>query len=439
MINPFDPDTYFSTGEWKTAVDSSKTHYERIGLYFGDTVSASDIQKSFQQRYDWWREVNKRYNFNPANTKTKETGPASKDAMEKLQESYALLSNSVKKAAYDKQLQEEEGKKIQDEFLKMVDVVLMDKVLTQEGRRILLNCADSLKIERSTALEIISNELQKMGIAIPSVRSTPLRKIFSNYYKILEIPHTATNAEIEEAYEKHFVLWSRVALNPKYKEIVRHRKKLLQDALYTLLDQERRKEYDQKLKVDYGVTVAEPPWQKKNFRPILIGTIGIGCIVLALAATISIGLHRKKTFYPAHALPKRVFRERSEKVLPDEREFMAGQGWLGIAFQEMDPVLAEAFHVSVMEGVLINDVEEDSPAKKAGFQCGDIVIYYDGKSVRHTNHLSHIVEQSPAGKTVTVIVMRDGKEKQLSITVRGKGGDPFHQNRSQCHMTGNSG
>ncbi|MDR4507740.1 MAG: PDZ domain-containing protein [Candidatus Brocadiaceae bacterium] len=53
------------------------------------------------------------------------------------------------------------------------------------------------------------------------------------------------------------------------------------------------------------------------------------------------------------------------------------------------------------------------------------MIYYDGKFVRHANHLSHIVEQSPAGKTVTVIVMRDGKEKQLSITVGEKAVESF--------------
>ena len=78
MATTFNPDNYFTNDEWKDAIDPSKNHYERMGLVFEDAPSLQDLKTAFHKRYDWWRDVNKRYNSNPANTKTKDTGPVSK-------------------------------------------------------------------------------------------------------------------------------------------------------------------------------------------------------------------------------------------------------------------------------------------------------------------------------------------------------------------------
>ena len=96
MSATFDPDNYFTNGEWKDAIDPSKNHYERMGLVLEDAPSLPDVKTAFHKRYGWWRDVNKRYTTNPANTKTKDTGPVSKEAMEKLHDAYTILSNPEK-------------------------------------------------------------------------------------------------------------------------------------------------------------------------------------------------------------------------------------------------------------------------------------------------------------------------------------------------------
>jgi serine protease Do len=93
------------------------------------------------------------------------------------------------------------------------------------------------------------------------------------------------------------------------------------------------------------------------------------------------------------------------------------RGWLGVVIQDIDPALAKSFNVTVTEGVLVSDVQENSPAKEAGFERGDIVIEYDGKSIRDVNHLRNTVAQTEVGKKVKVKVLRDGKEKELTVKI----------------------
>jgi serine protease Do len=93
------------------------------------------------------------------------------------------------------------------------------------------------------------------------------------------------------------------------------------------------------------------------------------------------------------------------------------RGWLGVVIQDIDPALAKSFNVTVTEGVLVSDVQENSPAKEAGFERGDIVIEYDGKSIRDVNHLRNTVAQTEVGKKVKVKVLRDGKEKELIVKI----------------------
>lgn len=91
------------------------------------------------------------------------------------------------------------------------------------------------------------------------------------------------------------------------------------------------------------------------------------------------------------------------------------RGWLGVVIQDIDPALAKSFNVTVTEGVLVSDIQENSPAKEAGFERGDIVIEYEGKPIRDVNHLRNTVAQTEVGKKVKVKVLRDGKEKELTV------------------------
>ncbi len=101
------------------------------------------------------------------------------------------------------------------------------------------------------------------------------------------------------------------------------------------------------------------------------------------------------------------------------------RGWLGVVIQNLDPSLAKQFDVDVTEGVLISDVQDDSPAKEAGFERGDIVIEYEGRKIADVNELRNKVAQTEVGKKVKVNVLRGSKEKTLTVKIGEQPADLF--------------
>lgn len=101
------------------------------------------------------------------------------------------------------------------------------------------------------------------------------------------------------------------------------------------------------------------------------------------------------------------------------------RGWLGVVIQDLSPALIKQFDVSVNEGVLIADVQENSPASEAGIKQGDIIIKYENKNIRDVNHLRNVVAQTEIGKVVTVTALRNGKEKQLKVKIQEQPSDLF--------------
>ncbi len=93
------------------------------------------------------------------------------------------------------------------------------------------------------------------------------------------------------------------------------------------------------------------------------------------------------------------------------------RGWLGVSIQELTPELASQFGVGDTKGVLVSDVMDDSPAKKAGFERADVIVEYDGKSMDSPTHLRNAVAQTPVGKKVAIKIIRDKKPKTIELTI----------------------
>jgi serine protease Do len=93
------------------------------------------------------------------------------------------------------------------------------------------------------------------------------------------------------------------------------------------------------------------------------------------------------------------------------------RGWLGVAIQDLTPELATQFGIADTKGVLVSDVMEDSPAKKAGVERADVIVEYDGKPMDSPTHLRNAVAQTPIGKKVSVKLIRDKKPKTLEIAI----------------------
>jgi serine protease Do len=93
------------------------------------------------------------------------------------------------------------------------------------------------------------------------------------------------------------------------------------------------------------------------------------------------------------------------------------RGWLGVSIQPLTPDLAKSFGLTATQGALVSSVVEGSPAAQAGVRPGDVVVRFDEKPIDGPRALPPLVALTEVGRTVNVIVLRDGAEQTLRLTV----------------------
>ena len=93
------------------------------------------------------------------------------------------------------------------------------------------------------------------------------------------------------------------------------------------------------------------------------------------------------------------------------------RGWLGVVIQDVTRELAESFGLDKPKGALVSRVLPDSPASKAGFEPGDVILSFNGRDIPASSDLPPIVGRTPIGKKVKVEVMRQDKLQTLKVEV----------------------
>ena len=93
------------------------------------------------------------------------------------------------------------------------------------------------------------------------------------------------------------------------------------------------------------------------------------------------------------------------------------RGWLGVVIQDVTRELAESFGLKKPHGALISRIMPISPASKAGFEPGDVILKFDGKKVDSSSALPPIVGSTAIGKAVSVVVMRQNKRITLQVVI----------------------
>ncbi len=93
------------------------------------------------------------------------------------------------------------------------------------------------------------------------------------------------------------------------------------------------------------------------------------------------------------------------------------RGWLGIGIQDVTQDLAKSFELKESKGALVSEVKEDSPAERGGLKPGDVITAYQGTPVPDGMTLQRLVAKTPIGTKASVRIARDGREKDLTVTV----------------------
>jgi serine protease Do len=93
------------------------------------------------------------------------------------------------------------------------------------------------------------------------------------------------------------------------------------------------------------------------------------------------------------------------------------RGWLGVRIQSLTPELARSFNLSPDKGVLVAQVEPDSPASRSGIQSGDVILQYNGKEVHNAQDLSLAVADTQVGSPARMEILRNGRPMTLDVKV----------------------
>jgi Do/DeqQ family serine protease len=90
---------------------------------------------------------------------------------------------------------------------------------------------------------------------------------------------------------------------------------------------------------------------------------------------------------------------------------------LGVNVQEVNSDLAASMNLKDVRGAIVTGVEHGSAAEKAGVKQGDVIVSFAGRPVRDVNSLRNRVAESTPGSRNPLVIMRDGVEQTLTLTL----------------------
>ena len=156
---------------------------------------------------------------------------------------------------------------------------------------------------------------------------------------------------------------------------------------------------------------------KMNFRAsegAVVGTgrktmnrkFAMGLLLSALMLLVGVGEYRSQEAPEPPEPP-----EAPEAAIGGlESQLLAADGaaWLGVTLKDVTAEKARDLKLPGEYGALVESVGADSAAAKAGLQKGDVIVEFAGERVQSEAQLRRLIRETPAGRTVSLQVIRDG-------------------------------
>lgn len=142
-------------------------------------------------------------------------------------------------------------------------------------------------------------------------------------------------------------------------------------------------------------------WKMAGLTMALVGAAGFGAALAPVAEGQTVRVVTPRSVTPAAAV-----------------QVFGFGGRIGVSVRDVETGDATAKGAT---GVIVESVEEESPAAKAGFRKGDLVVEFDGERVRSVRQFQRLITETPEGRTVPAAVQRDGQRVTLNVTPRASG------------------
>jgi serine protease Do len=93
------------------------------------------------------------------------------------------------------------------------------------------------------------------------------------------------------------------------------------------------------------------------------------------------------------------------------------RGRIGVQIGEVTKDVAESLGLTKAQGALVQRVEQDGPAAKAGVQAGDVILKFNGVMIDRASDLPRVVGGTKPGTRSTMTVWRKGAVRDLTLTI----------------------
>ena len=93
------------------------------------------------------------------------------------------------------------------------------------------------------------------------------------------------------------------------------------------------------------------------------------------------------------------------------------RGFLGVTIQEVTEDIAQGLDLDETQGALVASVEPGGPADKAGLKAGDLILGFNDQKVERMKDLPRLVAAAKAGEKSSLRILREGKERTISVEV----------------------
>lgn len=94
-----------------------------------------------------------------------------------------------------------------------------------------------------------------------------------------------------------------------------------------------------------------------------------------------------------------------------------GPSYLGVDVEDISPQRAKALNLADDSGIEITMVDRDAPAGKAGLQEHDVILKFEGAPVESVEQIRRLLRETPAGRTVTLTISRNGQIMPVKVTL----------------------
>ncbi len=114
------------------------------------------------------------------------------------------------------------------------------------------------------------------------------------------------------------------------------------------------------------------------------------------------------------AIPANLVRDLAGQLIAKGK---VDQPYIGVNYDSVDATIANSLNLASTNGVVVTNVDPNSPAAQAGLQENDVVLAIDGQKIDQDHSLQSILWSHKAGDKVTLAVWRDGKQIQMQLVL----------------------